>query len=81
MNVKELREMIANLPDDTEVIAHAGDCEYFELRKEYLFHPSSSREDGEEYPTTLTLAGGQPVTLDFDIDNRTDESWKVWGIQ
>lgn len=82
MNVREMRELLAGLPDDYEVVAEAGDGEHFELRRSFVQHPTS-RKCGMWYtesPGVVALTGGQGVNLDFNIEDRFETAYSIRGI-
>lgn len=80
MNVREMRDAIAGLPDEYEIVGEAGDIDHFELRLGFVQHPTSRLDDGEEYRGVVALSGGQPINLDFNIDDRWETVHSVRGV-
>lgn len=64
MNLGELRELTAHLPDDTDIVTHPGDATYWEFTDVRLFAPVL------EHPWCVIFDGGQEVTLSLDLHHR-----------
>jgi hypothetical protein len=66
MKLGELRAATADLPDDTELVVHPGDGDYYEMNLVYRLPPVL------EHSWTLAFVEGAPVNADFDMDARVD---------
>ena len=62
----ELLKALEGLPDDTELVVHGGDYEYFEMHIERRLSPVL------EHPWCVTFVEGQGVTIDYDMDTRSE---------
>lgn len=67
LTLGEFRKRTEHLNDNTEIIAHAGDLEFYDTRIDYILPPI-----GPSYAAVVSLVQGEVVNFELDMDTRLD---------
>jgi hypothetical protein len=68
MNLGEFRQKTAHLPDDTDIVIHGGDLDFYEGEIDRILPPVL------DHPYLIGLVECQPINEDLDMDARIDAS-------
>lgn len=66
MKLGELRKLLADIPDDADVLMDEGDLQFAEVNVKYALAPVLG------HPHAVLLDMGQVWNYELDLDNRID---------